>query len=63
MAPDEGTGETMLLVLQLVFVAWSLVLLVLGVRVVHGWRWLRSLAAIAGGVALLGAIVGVFATV
>ena len=53
----------MLLVLQLAFVAWSLVLLVLGVRVVHGWGWLRSLAAIAAGVALLGAIVGVLAMV
>ena len=60
---DEGTGENVLLAAHLVFVGWSLVLLVLGVRVVHGWGWLRSLAAIAAGVALLGAIVGVFATV
>ena len=61
--PDEGSGETVLLVLQLAFVAWSLALLVLGVKVVHGWGWLRSLGAIAAGVALLGAIVGVFALV
>ena len=33
-----------------------------GVRVVHGWSWARSLAAIAAALALLGAIVGVFAT-
>lgn len=61
--PDEGTGEKVLLVAQLVFVAWSLALLVLGVKVVHGWSWPRSLAAIAAGAALLAAIVGVFATI
>jgi hypothetical protein len=60
--PDEGTGETVLLVAQLAFVAWSLALLLLGVKVVHGWGWLRSLAAIGAGAALLAAIVGVFAT-
>jgi hypothetical protein len=58
---DEGTGETLLLALQLAFVAWSLALLLIGVRVVHGWSWLRSLAAIVGGAALIVAIVGVFA--
>jgi len=61
--PDEGTGETVLLALQLAFVAWSLVLLVLGVRVVHGWSWPRSLAAIGAGAALLAAIFGIFATI
>jgi hypothetical protein len=60
---DEGSGEQVLLVLQLAFVGWSLALLVLGVRIVHGWGWLRSLAAIAAGVALLGAVVGVFAMI
>jgi hypothetical protein len=28
-----------------VFVAWAAVLLVIGVRAVHGWSWQRSLAA------------------
>jgi hypothetical protein len=58
---DEGTGQHVLLVLQLAFVAWSVVLLVLGVRVVHGWSWLRSLVAIAAGAALVAAIGVVFA--
>ncbi|MBA3432776.1 MAG: YIP1 family protein [Actinobacteria bacterium] len=57
---DEGTGETVLVVVQLLFAGWSLALLVVGVRVVHGWSWLRALAAVAAGVALLAAIVGVF---
>jgi len=61
--PDEGTGEAVLLALQLVFVAWSVGLLVVGVRVVHGWSWPRTLAALGGAAALLGAIVGVFALV
>jgi hypothetical protein len=61
--PDEGTGETVLLALQLGFAAWSLALLVIGIRVVHGWTWLRTFAAFAAAVALLGATVGVFALI
>jgi len=61
--PDEGAGEAVLLALQLGFVAWSLALLAIGVRVVHGWSWVRTLAALAAGVGLLGAIVGVFALI
>jgi Yip1 domain len=60
---DEGAGETTLLAVQLGFVTWSLVLLVSGVRVVHGWTWLRTLGALAAGLALLAAIVGVFALI
>jgi hypothetical protein len=60
---DEGTGEALLLGLQLVFVAWSLGLLLLGVRVVHGWDWMRSAAVVAAGAALLAALVGVFALI
>ncbi len=60
---DEGSGETALLAIQLGFAAWSLVLLVIGVRVVHGWTWLRTLGSLAAGLALLSAIVGVFALI
>jgi hypothetical protein len=60
---DEGAGEQALLGLQLVFVAWSAALLAIGVRVVHGWGWFRSLTAIAGAFALLVALVGVFALI
>ena len=59
---DEGTGETILLVLQLVFVAWSAALLLVGVKVVHGWSWSRSLAAIVAGAALIAALAGIFVT-
>jgi hypothetical protein len=60
---DEGTGKTLLVVAQLAFVAWSVGLLLVGVRVVHGWSWLRSAGVVATGGALLAAIVGVFAIV
>jgi hypothetical protein len=60
---DEGTGEAVLLAFQLVFAAWSLGLLLLGVRVVHGWDWVRSLAVVVAGAALLAALVGVFAMI
>ena len=60
---DEGAGGDVLLGLQLGAAAWSLVLLVLGVRVVHGWSWLRTLGSLVAAFALLAAIVGVFATI
>jgi hypothetical protein len=57
---DEGSGERVLLAVELSFVAWSLVLLVLGVRVTHGWTWLRAIVAVAAAAALLAAMLGVF---
>ena len=29
------------------FLVWALVLLVIGVRTVHGWTWARSIAGVA----------------
>ncbi len=60
---DDGTGERVLLGLQLAFAAWSFALLFLGVRVVHGWDWLRVAAVVVAGAALLAAILGVLALV
>ena len=57
---DEGSGERAVLVVQLAFVGWSLVVLAIGVRVTHGWRWLRALTAVAAAAALLAAMLGVF---
>ena len=58
---DEGLGGDLLLGLQLGAAAWSLALLAIGVRVVHGWDWLRTLGALVAAAVLLAAIVGVFA--
>lgn len=57
---DDGVGGDVLLGLQLGAAAWSLALLAVGVRVTHGWDWLRALASLAAAVALLAAILGVF---
>jgi hypothetical protein len=38
------------------FVAWALVLLVIGVRTVHGWTWQRSLAGVGTAVGIVGAL-------
>jgi hypothetical protein len=57
---DEGVGGVVLLALQLAAVGWSLALLAIGVRVTHGWSWLRSAGALAGAVALLAVLLGVF---
>jgi hypothetical protein len=42
-----------------VFIAWSAVLLVVGVRAVHGWTWSRAAVAAAAPVAFT-ALVGLF---
>lgn len=43
---DGGAAGTAFTVLQLAFVAWTVGLLLLGVRAVHGWTWGRSAAAL-----------------
>jgi hypothetical protein len=44
---DYGRGDAVFGGLYLAFVAWSAWLLVVGVRSVHGWTWLRSAGAVA----------------
>lgn len=44
---DTGSGATAFTVLEAAFVAWAVVLLTIGVRTVHGWGRLRSLAVVA----------------
>ena len=44
---DAGSGGRVFTALMLVFVAWAAVLLVVGVRSVHGWTWGRAVAACA----------------
>ncbi len=49
---DSGTGGHVFALLQLVFLVWAAALLVLGIRVVHGWTLERAGAAVV--VAVLG---------
>jgi hypothetical protein len=44
---DSGTGGRIFEGIDVVFVAWSVALLVIGVRSVHGWTWQRAAAATA----------------
>jgi hypothetical protein len=57
---DAGAGGTVLFLAAVAFGAWSAVLLVVGIRAVHGWTWARSLAtaaiAVAGGAAVVGVL-------
>jgi hypothetical protein len=45
---DAGTGGTVFAAVGYVFFAWTALLLVAGIRAVHGWTWPR--AAVAGAV-------------
>ena len=49
---DSGAGTVVFDVIAAGFCAWSVVLLVLGVRAVHGWSWPRALAATAAALAI-----------
>ena len=44
---DHGTAEVAFRVFDGTFLAWTLVLLVIGVRTLNGWTWARSLASLA----------------
>jgi len=54
---DSGAGGDVFTALTLAFAAWSLVLLAVGVKTVHGWSWGRSLATLG----LTGAVLVAFA--
>jgi hypothetical protein len=52
---DAGAGDDVFGALALAFVAWTLTLLLLGLRTVHGWSWRRSLGGFAlAAVGLIG---------
>jgi hypothetical protein len=44
---DYGRGDAIFGAVNYAFFAWSLVLLVIGVRSVHGWTWPRGAATVA----------------
>jgi len=55
---DSGTGGALLYAVAFAFAVWSVALLAVGIRAVHGWTWGRSLAALAIAVAGGAAVVG-----
>ena len=44
---DHGAGNAAFEAVEIGFLAWSLVLLAIGIQTVHGWTWARTLAATA----------------
>jgi hypothetical protein len=44
---DSGAAETAFRVIDGAFAAWAVLLLVVGVRALNGWTWLRSAASLA----------------
>ena len=58
---DAGAGGDVFTGIAVAFAAWALVLLVIGVRTVHGWSWGRALAACAASAAVLGVVLAVWA--
>jgi hypothetical protein len=59
---DAGTGGKVFAGIDLLFVAWAVALLVVGVRAVHGWTWARAAAACTLAVAVPLALGLVFAS-
>jgi hypothetical protein len=57
---DAPGGDRVFGVLQLGFAAWTLVLLVLGLRVVERWSWGRALAGVTAALAVTAAVVALF---
>jgi hypothetical protein len=49
---DSGAAGRVFSALDLAFVAWSVALVVVGVRAVHGWTWPRAAAATSIGLVL-----------
>jgi hypothetical protein len=54
--PDGRTSGDVFGWLFYAFVLWALALLVIGVRTVHGWTWLRSLAGVGFAALILGGL-------
>lgn len=42
---DQGVGNAVFEALETAFLVWTVALVVVGVRAVHGWSWLRALVA------------------
>ena len=56
---DSGSGGDVYLGYELVFVVWTLALLLYGVRTTYGWSWPRS----AGALVLLAVFLAIFAVI
>jgi hypothetical protein len=53
---DSGAGGDAFGALEVAFLAWTVALLLVGVRAVHGWSWRRTAAAVGAALALPAAL-------
>jgi hypothetical protein len=53
---DSGASGEVFAVIEYAFVVWSIALLAIGVRAVHGWTWPRAAGAVAIAFALSAAL-------
>jgi len=60
---DSGVGAHVFSALEIGFVAWAVVLLVVGVRAVNGWTWWRALAAATLAVGLTAGLLAVLGVI
>jgi hypothetical protein len=58
---DSGATNAVFELGEAAFAAWAFVLLVVGVRVVHGWSWSRAVAACALAGLVIGTVGALFA--
>ena len=54
---DKGLGNALFVAVELGFAAWTLALLAIGVRTVHGWTWPRALGGLSLAVAIAALVV------
>jgi hypothetical protein len=54
---DKGAGNDLFVAAELGFVLWTLVLLAIAIRTVHGWTWPRALEGLSLTVAIVGLVV------
>jgi hypothetical protein len=60
---DHGTPEVVFRVIDIGFLAWTAVLLLIGVRTLNGWTWARSLAGLVVAAAVFTLFVLLFVVV
>jgi hypothetical protein len=54
---DRGLGNALFVAVELGFAGWTLALLAIGVRTVHGWTWPRALGGLSLAVAIAALVV------
>jgi hypothetical protein len=57
---DSGTAEIVFRSIDAAFLAWTVLLLLIGVRTLNGWGWRRTVASLAVTAVVFGAVAVLF---